>query len=393
MTPLPHARARDLSGRRPRVLHFITHLALGGAERVVFHIMDGLRDAYDFGLFAACRVSPDAIGHSMRRDLERLAVPLFLGTNVPIKRGGMLLAGLRAAGAMGRHAPDIVHVHTEIPEASYAAMVTLRPDLGRIPLVRTIQNSLYWHSWRRLGRWCDRRMAHSYLACVSDAAKEAALRLRNESRAGPFPADSPIIFNGVMVRSAPRPFERAPGAEVRILFAGRFEDQKGADLLPRILRQTQLRDCRPSRLVIHGSGTHESLLRSLAGSPPHGWSVEVHGPVPDLTDRMAGFDLLMMPSRHEGLSLLAIEAALLALPIVATDAPGMREGLPPTHPWLARAGDPDSFAETLRHALENPASWADAARNAQAFARARFGVRTMYDGYDRLYRKILCIEK
>jgi glycosyltransferase involved in cell wall biosynthesis len=264
-------------------------------------------------------------------------------------------------------------------------MVTLRPSLGRIPLVRTIHNSIYWDPWRKLGRWCDKHMPRSYVACVAKGAQDAFEQLRAESGGGPLPRPPVIIFNGVVVNGDPRPIGKLPGRRVRILFAGRFEDQKGANLLPQILRSVTPKDDQQCELIIHGSGTHEGLLRSLASSPPPGWTVQVNGPVPNLIAQMPQFDLMIMPSRYEGLALIAIEAALLGLPVIATDGPGIREGFPQDYPWLARAGDAASFASLLQAALDNPASWAPVISQAQEFARTHFDLGVMCDSYAALY--------
>ena len=182
-----------------------------------------------------------------------------------------------------------------------------------------------------------------------------------------------------------------PGASsishARVLFAGRLEDQKGADLLPEILRR--VKPPYPCDLVIYGSGRHESKLRDLSANPPPGWSVEVHYPEPNLSDKMPTFDLLIMPSRHEGHALLAIEAALLGIPVVATDAVGVRGRFPPGYPFLAETGDPTDSARTLQHALEEPAAWESVAGQSRDFARQHFTVDAMCVAYAELYRQAI----
>jgi glycosyltransferase involved in cell wall biosynthesis len=225
------------------------------------------------------------------------------------------------------------------------------------------------------------------VACVSKGAVDAFEELRAESGAGPVPQPPVIIFNGVVVKDEPRAIGKMPGERVRILFAGRFEDQKGADLLPEILGA--VRPPKPCELVIHGSGTHEPALRALAANPPPGWTLEVSGPVPNLSSRMPQFDLMIMPSRYEGLALIAIEAALLGLPVVATDGPGIREGFPADYPWLARAGDARSFSELLQRVLDDPNGWAGAVTQARDFARRHFDIGAMCDQYANLYAQAL----
>jgi glycosyltransferase involved in cell wall biosynthesis len=378
----------DLRRQRPRVLQVITHLALGGAERVALNLMRGLREQFEFALFAANGVEHSQIGVAMKAELDEMEIPLFVGTNAPIKFGGMLLAGIRSAKAVHSLHPDLIHLHTEIPESSHATMLWLHPSMTKIPIVRTVHNTIYWHPWRKVGRWCDRHLAQSFVACVSAGAAEAFEELRAESGAGPLPQPPVIIHNGVDLQPQPRPTNR-PSDRIRILFAGRFEDQKGVDLLPEILKQVHVPPGQICELVIYGAGTHEAALQTLASNPPQGWIIRLLSPVPDLAGKMSEFDLVIMPSRYEGLAMVAIEAAMLGVPVVATDAPGLRESFPPDYPWLARAGDADSFANVLQHALDNPQSWPTVGQQAHEFAKAHFGVAGMCEEYRKLYAKAL----
>jgi glycosyltransferase involved in cell wall biosynthesis len=314
---------------------------------------------------------------------------LFCGSSLPIKTGGLVLAGHRLARAVRAFRPDLIHLHTEIPEAAFAVTSVLSPAAAGTRIIRTVHNSVYWESWPRLGRWSDRRTTRAFVAGVSHDAVAAFQRLRAASGAEPPPAAPAVIFNGVSVSGSPRPFGQPPGKPLRVLFAGRLEPQKGADLLPEILSATPLGAERTGELCIFGDGSQVPVLRRLAAHPPRGWTVHVRPPTPDLVQRMAEFDLVIMPSRFEGLSLVAIEALLLAVPLVATDAPGLREQLPPAHPWRARAGDAADFARVLQCAITETARWPDAVTRGREFALSRFCPPGMLMAYAELYRQVL----
>jgi glycosyltransferase involved in cell wall biosynthesis len=373
-----------MAGDKPRVLQIVTHLALGGAERIALNLVHGLRDRFEFGLLPVFGVEAGAVGQAMKRELNQLQVPVFDGTRMPMRYGGMLSSGIQAARAVKRFAPDVIHVHTEMPEAAYLAMTTIAPGTKRIGTVRTVHNTTLWGKWHRIGLACDRRLANALVACVSKDALAAffALRAASKAPAGPAPQ---LIYNGVIV---PQQAPRSPSAGVtRVLFAGRLEDQKGADLLPAILRAVVPPGERRHELVIYGSGQYEGALRELAARPPGGWNISLNGPIADLSAEMAKFDLMIMPSRFEGLSLVAIEAAMLKLPVVATSGPGLREVFPETHPWLAQPGDTPSFAEALQRALDDPGAWTAAADQAFRHAQRNFDLGAMCDAYAGLYRR------
>jgi glycosyltransferase involved in cell wall biosynthesis len=373
--------------KHTRVLQVITHLALGGAERMCFTLMRGLRDRFDFGVFAVLGAEQSKVGEGFKHELDEMNVPLFTGTKVPMKMGGMFTSGRKLKAAIKTFQPDVIHLHTEIPESAYAAMTAL-PFSGkakRVPLVRTVHNTVIWVPWRKLGRWCERHMKPSHIAAVSTSALESYKRHREQAGAGALPAEPVVIYNGVAEHEGapwPRP---DTGAATRVLFAGRLEPQKGADLLPEILRRVDPVDGRVNELVIFGSGSLEDQLKALKEDPPTGWVVRVEGPVPDLRKRMSRFDLFIMPSRYEGFGLVAVEALLGGLPVVATTAPGLAEVFPQGYPFLSKPDDADAFASALQTALRSREQWPAAVQSGAAMAREKFGVAAMCDAYAKLY--------
>lgn len=374
--------------RRPRILQCISHLAVGGAERVTLTLMGALRNDFEFALHAVEDASRDSIGDALADELAALHVPLFVGTRIPAKRGGLVSGAYQLAKSIRHFAPDLIHLHTEIPEAACATLLSVRPALRQIPLVRTVHSAAFWKFWRPLGCWCDRGLAHAQMAAVSHSAARSFLALRNDSGAPRLREQPATIYNGVpLPASSNFPGPNADGA-VRIVFGGRLETEKGADLLPAILAQTPA-PAPGAHLHIFGRGRHEPLLRQLSLNPPRGWTVSLDAPVAGFAEKLSQFDLALMPSRNEGLGLVAIEAALAGTPLIATDAPGLREALPPNHPWIAHAGRADHFAQILRAALSQKSKWPEIAASAQAFARGRFTVDQMADGYRALYRSAL----
>ncbi len=375
-----------LAPRRPRILQCVSHLALGGAERVAVTLMQSLRADYDFGVYAVRGLADGEVGHALKNQLAALRIPVESGPRIPMRFGGVITGAIGFARIIRRWKPDLVHLHTEIPEASYAAMLAVLPRFQSIPVIRTIHNSVIWSSWPWLGRACDRQLAHAGVACVSKDALKAFNALRTASGAASPSIPPAIIFNGVRSVTSPHPTPPSAGV-IRMVYGGRFEPEKGTDLLPDIVRRTQLPPGCRAHLTIHGSGRHEPKLRSLGRHAPSGWTVEILPPVSDFSSRLSAFDLALLPSRHEGLSLVAIEALLAGIQVVATDAPGLREAIPPNHPWLARVGDAASFAATLQYACANRDRWPVIADAGKEFARERFSAETMAEKYRSLYER------
>jgi glycosyltransferase involved in cell wall biosynthesis len=385
MSDQPAIASPARAAKRLRVMQVVTHLGLGGAEQVAFTLMKGLLGSFDFDVFAVMGVAKSAVGVGLNAETQALGLPLFTGTRIPAKRGGMVLAGRQLARAVQVAQPDVIHLHTEIPESVYAAAVIFKPALASIPLVRTIHNSVYWVPRQGLGRWCERRMPRSFVAGVSRAALEAFAQLRQQSGAGPLPVPPRVIYNGVPAGPSGQHREPLGACPIRLLFGGRLEDQKAADLLPEIIRR--VRAPGPCELSICGLGTYEATLRQFAASPPPGWTIRMEGPVWNLPSRMPQFDLLLMPSRYEGFGLMAVESLLADVPVVATGAPGLTEALPPNYPWMAPPGDAVAYAELLSRVLAQPQSWAAVAKAGASFARQHFTTGAMCEGYRQLFEE------
>jgi glycosyltransferase involved in cell wall biosynthesis len=103
---------------------------------------------------------------------------------------------------------------------------------------------------------------------------------------------------------------------LRVVFLGRFDlHQKGLDWLVEVLRARP-----PWALNCHwsfqGRGPGEPLLQELASAlGPHRVQILPFGPI---EDALAENDVLLLPSRYEGVPLVALEAASHHVPVVAS---------------------------------------------------------------------------
>ena len=137
-------------------------------------------------------------------------------------------------------------------------------------------------------------------------------------------------------------------------------------------------------MAIFGEGTlGPTVTHAVARS--NGLMV-VSPPMADLRARLGSFDAILMPSRFEGLSLLAVEALCAGIPILATNAPGLNEVLPDWYPGRCPPGDPTAFAEVMRAFLADPAVSRERRHGgARAEALQRFSLGVMVAAYERLY--------
>ncbi len=369
---------------RPRVLHIITHLDMGGAENVAMQLIDSLRGQFDFSLFAVlggARLS--SVGADMARRLDAWGVARRFGVAGRFKSGGVLLAALALNRMVRDHRPDVIHVHTEVPELTLALACTLSRRTRRTPLLRTVHNSELWIAWARLGRWVTERLQHGTAVAVSRSASDADWAIA--TRAQRPRAD--ILHNGV----APPPLVPRYGQRRRfkLLFAGRLVHQKGADLLPAILEAAAQKASRRDVFVtIAGSGVLRQAIEGRLRDGLPGWTVQFVPPIERLAQRLVEFDAVLLPSRFEGFALLPLEVLMAGIPLVTTSAPGLDEAIPPDYPYQARPDDVAGLAERLVEVIDDPFHARAIAQLHGAELARRFSPEAMAQGYAERYRAL-----
>ncbi len=98
----------------------------------------------------------------------------------------------------------------------------------------------------------------------------------------------------------------------------------------------------------------------------------------DVNVLMSLANLLLLTSDHEGLPNVVLEAQLMGLPVVATDAGGTREAVEPGASGLiCRRGDSDALAAACAGILGDPKRAHAMARAGEAFIRRGFGLAAM----------------
>jgi len=309
------------------------------------------------------------IGQSLTRVARQNGVAIFNGVGLPWKLGGFLAAAWRLRRIVREFRPDIVHLNTELPEFAYVLCLSIDKSLKSIPVVRTIHNTVLWSRWERLGAWCERRLGDKPVVYVSEAVRDSFKEWRSTCGLKPVTSDL-TIYNPITVPFSRERLlnKRVQQGDIRLLFAGRFEFQKGCDLLPEILKRIKVPLNTRLSLSIYGEGSEEELLTKLRDSPPPGWQVQIAPPLSNLVEFLSDFDILLFPSRFEGYGRLAAEAVLVGIPVVAFRLSVLSEIFPPAYPWLTPFDNNDvsGFADkvsALLASFEDAQTIADNAKN------------------------------
>ena len=152
----------------------------------------------------------------------------------------------------------------------------------------------------------------------------------------------PVVYNGIQPPPLPSRFKQPPGHTLKCVFAGGFSRIKGGDLILRlVLDQKHFWE----RHRLFWFGTVPPRVRDRL-APISG--VHFMGRVPraEFLKHLESTDLLLMPSRFEGCSMVMLEAMSLGVVPITSDGPGamgaiIRSGLDgyicPLRRWSAEA--------------------------------------------------------
>ena len=369
----------------PRVLLVVNSLGYGGTERMIERLVTALEGRGDVLFTIVTLEGKGPIGARLQKD-GRDVRPLGLAGGA----ARQILGGRRAIRRLLRSERfDLIH---SFLYRSHSACRLARIGDAAPPLISSERclgdnRSLGIRVVNRLtGAWSERVLA------VSRAVAETVVRRDRvpEEKVA-------VVPNGIEEAQAdPRRRARLrralglPDDHALLLFLGRLHDEKGPDLLVGALER--LRRIHPGgwRAAFVGDGPlREAIARRVAGLGL-GDRVAVTGSRRFVAPWLDAADLLVLPSREEGMPVAALEAMMRGRPVVGTAVGGTPEVV--THgrtgllvPAEDEAGLAHALADLIRDATRRRAMGAEAA----AEARRRFTLERMADATLAEYRRLL----
>lgn len=276
-------------------------------------------------------------------------------------------------------APELIHLNTLGP----SLLFHLRTPVWRAPTLLTMHSPVMPDAIRPDTLYGQGLLSATSINCNSRAVQADLCRLAPQHG-----ARSCVTYYGMeppALEPTPRPRE-----EPIVLGYGRLVADKGFDLAVRAFVTVVTRFPR-ARLVLAGDGTAEPDLRRLAAACGIAAAVDFLGAVrpEDVPALLNTASVVVVPSRwDEPFGLVALEAALMARPVVATRAGGLAEVVEDgTTGVLIDKEDAVALAEAVTGLLADPVSADRIGSTARRRAGERFGWTRCVDEYERLYER------
>ena len=299
--------------------------------------------------------------------------------------GNLVRSLLRIRRMLRDEQPDILHVHS-----SFAGMLVRLPYLvllGRRPPLVYCAHA--WSFTMEVPQW--KRQLYGFIERVLARPTDAIINISDfevqAAIAAGIPASKCVrIYNGV--RDVPADADGVPRDTpldprcLNLLFVGRFDLQKGLDILLLAMRRVERADL---RLYLVGA-----QVRSTDDTPDLPANVVSLGWLaPDQLDTYyRAANAVVVPSRWEGFSLVAAEAMRNGTPVICSDRGALPEVVADGESGIVFALDPPERLVELLAALDR-----ERLAHMRPAARARFVElftdEAMHQQLMALYREVL----
>jgi glycosyltransferase involved in cell wall biosynthesis len=365
----------------PKILHVVISMVVGGAERLVY-------DMVKYPAFASnppvicCMDALGELGEKLRSE----------GYTVHCKgrQPGLdfeMITWLR--DIIRQEKADVVHAHQYSP-LFYAAPAAFLA--GRVKVVYTEHGRFYPErsSWKRSLFNPLLALGVSHLVSISNATAQAMATYDN------FPQSRiKVIHNGIDCSGMlPAVDKRAKRKELglsetcRIIgTAARLNSIKNIPMMLRGLKLV-LQSMPDVCMVIAGQGEEEEKLKGLALELGIADNVKFIGLRFDLPEVYQLFDVFLLTSFSEGISVTLLESMASGVPSVVTDVGGNREVVVEGETGFLVPVDADQqLSLRVCELLQNQEKAVQMGRIARERVVRDFSVQGMMEAYCRLYKE------
>lgn len=291
-----------------KLLHVITSLRTGGAEKLMVDLLPRMRaKGYEVDLCVF-----NGIRTPFYEELEHLGVKV-----IPLGRSVYsFLHIFKLIKLLQQY--DVVHTHNTACQY-YVAVANLFVHRRIYTTEHNTTNRRRNWVWKLLDRWMYRQ--YEKIVCISELTRDNLVQHIGKD----FLKDCMIIYNGIDLKyfSAQRVREHIDEHHKVIVMVSAFREQKDQKTLIRAMQW--LPDNYMLRLVGGGEERLISECKDMAEELKIQNRIEFLGIRTDVPELLQQADVAVLSSHYEGMSLSSLEGMASGRPFVASDVEGLRD--------------------------------------------------------------------
>lgn len=321
---------------RKRAALVTPHLGPGGAESVLYDIADALCSKHFETLLLASQSRDDRWLMKWR---ERVEFTYDLAQVVPPERMAAALCSV-----ISNWRCDYLLVQNSL--YGYAAIPHIKKLLPEIKIIDVIHS--VDEDWDQAGATAPVAKDIELRVALSEAVRDRLIAM------GTPESKILVVPNGVdLERFQPAPI--STDSTKTILFAGRLDPVKQPLMIADIARElSALRPQREFRFTIAGDGPEKVRFQQRVRKFELEAVFDFRGHVADLAPLYRAADIVILPSRSEGVPLVVLEALASARPVVASNVGSIPEVLDSSCGILIKQPGAPEFARAIHSLLDQP---------------------------------------
>ena len=381
-------------GQKIRVMHLVSSLIVGGAEIALLQYIQALgMEDYDHHVYSFGHDGP------LRKKIEDRGIPVYFGPKRasikrPVKFGlSVVLLVRNLLNFLKNKRIQVIQSH--LGQANQLAVLVSK--LSGIPAFPTVHSTNPFED--RRSKWDPRvyliRTVNALIYRLADRVVTVSREIKDIMQKSYGLGDSKILVlkNGIVFKdnlAEPGQIEKEfPDSRnrLKLIAVGRLVPLKCFDVLIRAVAEI-VNAGYDVLALIAGEGEKRLSLEKLVRDLGVGRYVKLLGLRHDVTELMKSSDIFIIPSRYEGLSMAMIEAMACGLPIIASDAPGLRNFVNHEQNGLFfPVQDYKALAERILILANDKMKRAKLSRGARQSFEREYDMRCNIKPLDRLFRR------
>lgn len=294
--------------------------------------------------------------------------------------------------------PDVVHVHFAVPCGPMGYM--LNRILG-IPYLITLHGgnvpsaaAYMSHNAVRVFK-VIKPLLKPILKRASRVVPVSKGLLEMAQKDFPYLATLTYLPNGVDIAQFHPAREAHQGEKhlVRLVFAGRFQEQKNLPSLIKALHRVAEDTAMPEwEMLLFGDGPDRQLIESMIDKYTMHNRILLKGWVnrDELAEHLRNADVFILPSKVEGMPIAALQAMASGLPLIGSDVVGINEVVIDGRCGvLVPSGNVETLKDAICDLIRSPAKREAMSIEARKHVEEHYAWEPIADSYLNLFKSII----